>query len=362
MIRVRALALPVLRVASLVALGFSTALLIDYLRPVPSFCALGSGCSRVKALAGYLAGVPIPALGVSAFGALLSLTLWPGGRRVARAGALGGAVVAVGLLAWQKLGLGVLCWMCAVVDASAIVAGLAALLWRPEEPVVERLRPLGWAGLALLAIGLPHGVARAKPPPAAPASILALSDPAHVTIVEFSDFECPFCRIMHPVLLDAVRASGAPARIVRKTFPLPSHPHARGASRAWVCAERAGAGERMADWLFGANDLAVEAISRGAEQLGLDRAALVACMADPATDARIDADIAFIRAAGFEGLPTVWIGDRKVLGAQPVERYTEAIRAVARGERPTQSWWQLAAIILASLMLVISGWRRHDAA
>lgn len=357
----RRLALPLVRLAALVALGFSTALLIDYLRPIPSFCALGSGCSRVKALAGYVAGVPIPALGVSAFGSLLALTLWPGGRRVARPGAVAGGAVALGLLAWQLFGLGVLCWMCAVVDVSALIAAGAALAWQPGAPAVERLRPLGWAGLALLAAGLPTGIARARPPPEAPRAIVALSDPAHVTIVEFSDFECPFCRLTHPVLEEAVRTAGVPVRVARKTFPLPRHPHARDASRAWVCAEGAGKGDAMADWLFASSELEAPAIAAHAAKLGLDEASFARCVADGATDARIDADIAFVRSTGFEGLPTVWVGDRKLLGAQPLARYVDAIRAVARGERTTQDFWPLAAIVVASAMLVAMGWRRDAA-
>ncbi len=358
----RRLGLPVLRVAALVALGFSTALLIDYLRPIPSFCALGSGCSKVKALAGYVAGVPIPALGVSAFGSLLALTLWPGGQRLARGGALAGGAVALGLLAWQVIGLGTLCWMCAVVDGSALVAAAAALVWSPGEPVTARLSPLGWLGLALLAVGLPIGVSRAKPPPAAPAEIVALSDPARVTIVEFSDFECPFCRTMHPVLTEAIHAANRPVKLVRKTFPLPSHAHARGASRAWVCADAAGKGDELADWLFASDDLGESAIAAHATKLGLDAGAFARCTTDPATDARIEADIAFIRAAGFQGLPTTWIGDRKLLGPQPAQRYVETIHAVARGERPTRDLWPLAAIVLAASALVALGWKRHDAA
>ena len=118
----------------------------------------------------------------------------------------------------------------------------------------------------------------------------------------------------------------------------------------------------MADWLFASNDLEEAAISAQAKQLGLDPEAFARCVSDPSTDARIDADIAFIRSVGFEGLPTTWVGDRKLLGAQPVARYVDAMRAVARGERPTQDFWPLAVIIVASGMLVAMGWQRRDAA
>lgn len=357
----RRLALPLLRVAALVALGFSTALLIDYLRPVPSFCALGSGCSKVKALAGYVAGVPIPAMGVAAFATLLSLTLWPAGRPVAKWGAVAGGAAAIGLIAWQLFGLHALCWMCAVVDGSAVVAAALALLWNPSDPHEERFAPLSWAGMVLLAAGLPVGISRAKPPPKAPDAVLALNDPGAVTIVEFSDFECPYCRLMHPVLEEARKTAGVPVRIVRKTFPLPMHAHARDASRAWVCAVKSGKGDEMADWLFAAKELEKGAIIEQAKTLGLSPDAFVACADDPATDAAIEADIAFIRGLGFEGLPTTWVGDRKFLGAQPVEKYVDAIRAVARGDRPGQDFWPLAVIVLASMTMVVTGWKRSDA-
>lgn len=357
----RRFALPVVRLAALVALGFSTALLIDYLKPIPSFCALGSGCSKVKSMAGYVGGVPIPALGVAAFSSLLALSLWPGGRTLAKWGAVGGGAVAIGLVAWQVLGLGALCWMCAVVDGSAVVGAAFALLWRPTDAHEERLLPMGWAGLVLLAAGLPTGIARARPAPKAPDAILALNDPAAVTIVEFSDFECPFCRLMHPVLEEAKSAAGTPVRIVRKTFPLPAHRHARDASRAWVCAAKAGKGDAMADWLFTSDDLDEPAITARAAALGLDAPTFAACVGDPATDAAIDADIAFVRGIGFEGLPTTWVGDRKFLGAQPVGTYVDAIRAVARGDRPAQDFWPIAVVGVASLMMVLAGWKRRDA-
>src|SRR6185436_6175530 len=74
----------------------------------------------------------------------------------------------------------------------------------------------------------------AVPPP--PAEIAQEAIPGKVTIVSFTDFECPFCRKLHPVL-DGLRDRHADrVHFVRKMKPLAGHPGARPAAEAWVCA------------------------------------------------------------------------------------------------------------------------------
>jgi protein-disulfide isomerase len=139
-----------------------------------------------------------------------------------------------------------------------------------------------------------------------------------ITIVEFIDFECPFCRSMNEILAPLLAAKGASVRVVRKHVPLTrSHPHAMDAARVSVCADALGRGDIVADALYRA---APQALTKdGAIAIsvasGLDASAVRACVDDPATDTRIlgDTESFFVGAEG-DGVPTVWIEDRVFVG------------------------------------------------
>ena len=72
----------------------------------------------------------------------------------------------------------------------------------------------------------------------------------------------------------------------------------------------------MADHLFAAGDLSPEANRRAGGELGLDLAQFDRCVADPGTDRAIDAQAKILRDAGFQGLPTTFVGARMIVGAQ----------------------------------------------
>jgi predicted DsbA family dithiol-disulfide isomerase len=111
------------------------------------------------------------------------------------------------------------------------------------------------------------------------------------------------------------------------------HAHAMDAARGACCAEKLGKGEAMANALFTApvEDLTPDGCEKIAQQVGLSLEPYRACVADPATDALIAADKAEFQAAGGFALPTLWIGEVQVVGAQPQERIEEAFdRAMVR--------------------------------
>lgn len=327
-----------LRVVVLVALAFSGALLADYLAMDPAFCSPGSGCGAVRRSGfGYLpfAGshVPVPALGLAGFGALFVVSLAPA--RALPRGALAlvaavGGLAGLALLAVQLFVIGELCWMCAVVDVAGIVAAAVALAPGPTDaPPRDPFAGWAWIGLAALLAGAPLLWARWRPEPELPAGIRAVHQPGKVNVVEFADFQCPFCRRLHP-RLKALVADRGDVHFQRRHFPLDSHPGARPAARAALCAEAQGKGEPMADALFEAESLTPAGNRAIALRLGVDAARYDACLVDPATDARIDADRRLLLEAGLLGLPTTYVGERRLVGAQPDEAFRDALEVASR--------------------------------
>jgi len=146
---------------------------------------------------------------------------------------------------------------------------------------------------------------------------LAQSPPGVATVIVFTDFQCPFCRRTHAALASLVAAHEGRVRVVLRHVPLPRHPDARTAARAAVCTEGlpGRAPEAMAHALFTAPDLGEAACETLAVQHGASVAAYRACVADPATDARIDRDVAILDSLGGDGVPLLFVGTRRIDGA-----------------------------------------------
>jgi protein-disulfide isomerase/uncharacterized membrane protein len=327
----------------LAGLAASAVLLVDYVRPSPVFCEADGGCARLRqtAFASWL-GVPTPVLGVAGFLLLLFLALQRGPRvRLAQAVvATGAALFAATLLAVQ-FSAATWCPFCCVADVSAVVACAVAwwrqqLAWDPPAPRWPRVGAAAFAiapAIGLLAFG---AVKKVEPRdlPAVIAQELASTPPGLVTVVDFADFECPWCRATHKELSSVLHAHPGHVRVIRKQVPLERmHPHALDAARAACCGEQLGRGDAMAEALFAApvDDLTEDGCAKLAQSLGLDEGAFRQCVKDPKTDARIRADQAEFRASKGKGLPTLWIGDEKLEGAHPGADIEEALsRAIAR--------------------------------
>jgi predicted DsbA family dithiol-disulfide isomerase/uncharacterized membrane protein len=344
----------VFRLALLVAIAVSMALLIDYLQPLPSFCDVGSGCYKVRSSGyGSVLHVPVPLVGVIAFVSLMAISLIENdiARRLTRVLALVGGGVGIFLLLFQALYIGVFCKLCVVVDASAIVTAVAAFfLPRSSDLVPPSSIRFLWPVATLFAMLLPGVWAKLQPTPPVPPEIAALWQPGKVNVVEFIDFQCPFCRDLHPRMVEVLRESGDRVNLSRLNVPLSSHPNARSAARAYCCADDQGKGDSMADALFASQDLTPEGCDRLAASLGLSLPAFRVCVGSPSTDARIDEQSARARSAGISGLPTVWIGDHRFVGSQPIETLREAFAEAARGKParlPTAFLWAAFATVLA---------------
>jgi protein-disulfide isomerase len=142
---------------------------------------------------------------------------------------------------------------------------------------------------------------------------------APVTIVEFSDFECPFCGRLFPTLKAVENIYLDRVRIVYRQFPLRRiHPLAQKAAEASLCANEQGRFWEMHDSLFGDQEhLTVDALKARAVALKLDTAAFNACLDSGKAVAAIDKDIADGMKAGVTGTPTMFINGRMMVGAQP---------------------------------------------
>lgn len=155
---------------------------------------------------------------------------------------------------------------------------------------------------------------------------------APVTVVVYSDFECPFCKRGAARVAELSAKYGRDVRIAFKHFPLPFHARAPRAAAAAVAAQNQGKFWEMHDRLF-AQGAALDdaALLEHARALGLDEARFARDLEDPATQARVDADIAEGKKLGVQGTPTFFVSGERVVGAQPLESFTAAVdRALAR--------------------------------
>ena len=312
------------------ALVASSLLLVDYVRPAPVFCASEGGCGIVKRTAfAYPMGIPTPLIGIGGFLAIGLAQLLQGRRaQVAQAVlAVFAGIVGVGLLLVQ-MKLKTVCPFCAVADGSAIaLLGLSvARVLKGWDPPESRRQLAGGVTTILLAVIAPvaFGMSKKAIPVDVPPVIaeeMRKTPRGKVTVVDFVDFECPFCRMTHADFAPLLEARKDKVRVARKQVPLRMHAHAMDAARTACCGEKLGKGEEIAEALFASPP--AELTPEGCEQLaikhGLDLARFKECFTSAETEARIKADGEMFRAANGHGLPTIYIDGTKLEGAQEPE-------------------------------------------
>lgn len=149
---------------------------------------------------------------------------------------------------------------------------------------------------------------------------------APIQIVEFSDFECPFCFRANPTIAELFSAYGDRVRLVYRHFPLPNHPNARPAAEAAACANEQGRFWEYHDRLF-ANQARLGAadLKQHAAELGLDATKFNACVDSRRFQKEVDADIDAGQALGISGTPHFFINGRPLGGAQPFEHFKAVI-------------------------------------
>jgi protein-disulfide isomerase len=226
-----------------------------------------------------------------------------------------------------------------VLAAPAAVAA-EGISSQQADAILQELRNIR----ALLERGAPPPSQAQAPAPDAPvemrlgnAPVLGKSD-APVTMLEFTDLECPFCRQFHTASFDEIKRKyidTGKVRYVSRDFPLPFHPQAHPAAKVARCAGEQGRFWEMRHALI-ANPLNPETMARLSKDMNLDVKRMMECIADPRIEKAIQADIAEANALGVSGTPTFVIGRSKgdslegtrVVGAQPLATFEGRIDAL----------------------------------
>jgi protein-disulfide isomerase len=160
---------------------------------------------------------------------------------------------------------------------------------------------------------------------------------AAITIVEFSDYECPYCRRWHSEVYPNLRdAYAEQVRFVYRDFPLSSiHPNAFPAAEAANCANEQGAFWDFHEMLFSMElGLGSEAYQAYASRLGLDASAFSECLESGRFGGEVQADYDFAAELGVRSTPTFFINGIAVVGAQPFEVFQQVIDKELAGEIP----------------------------
>jgi protein-disulfide isomerase len=303
-------------------------------------------------------GLPVAMWGLLGYGLLLITSVvglrartrgsWPNGLLFAGSALATAASLVLALL--SEFGIGALCLYCA--GSWGISAALLATSWsacRPEGVVAALREDLGalaarpalTAGTAVGMAALVALAARAQPrywekPPARPPAVAVAQPPVAgpPVVVEFSDYECPFCAKAHDQL-KALLATRPDVQVVKRHFPLdmacnplmqrPMHRDACALATAAICAERQGRFAEMDDALF-ANQKERRSVVELAKRLGLDVAAFQACLADPETARRLSKDVATGIQIGLKATPTYVVNGVQYAGTLPPSALPPPVR------------------------------------
>jgi protein-disulfide isomerase len=148
---------------------------------------------------------------------------------------------------------------------------------------------------------------------------------APIEMIEFSDFQCPYCQRAHPTVKQVLDTYGSRIRLVYRNYPLPNHPNARPAAEAAQCANEQGKFWPYHDRLFTNPGKLSDADLKQAAELGLDAGRFNACVDSHKYKNVVDADIKDGNAAGVSGTPAFFINGRVLTGAQPFEAFKRII-------------------------------------
>jgi predicted DsbA family dithiol-disulfide isomerase len=151
------------------------------------------------------------------------------------------------------------------------------------------------------------------------------SDQAPVTIVEFADFECPYCARAAATMERVLAAYEGKVRLVFRHFPLSFHRKASKAAEAGACADEQGKFWALHDALFESRDLEPEALKQQAQRLGLNSAKFDSCLDSGRTADLVKRDMAAGQRAGVTGTPAFFINGRLLSGAQPEDEFRKVI-------------------------------------
>jgi protein-disulfide isomerase len=149
---------------------------------------------------------------------------------------------------------------------------------------------------------------------------------APVTIVEFSDFQCPFCVRARPTVNRVREVYGDRVRFAFRHYPLDFHPQAQKAGEAAACAGEQGRFWEMHDRLWESQaKLSVPELKAHAQALGLDAAGFASCLDSGRHADLVERDLRAGQAYGVSGTPAFFVNGRPLVGAQPFEAFQQLI-------------------------------------
>ncbi len=154
---------------------------------------------------------------------------------------------------------------------------------------------------------------------------------APVTIIEYSDFQCPFCGRFFQQTLPLIKENyikTGKAKLEYKHFPLSFHQYAQKAAEAAECAGEQGKFWEMHDKIFeNQQALDTESLKSYARDIGLNGDQFDSCLDSGKYASKVQQDFNDGREAGVSGTPTLFVNGQKIVGAQPFETFKNAIEA-----------------------------------
>ncbi len=167
------------------------------------------------------------------------------------------------------------------------------------------------------------------PPPVTPDDPSRGPANAKVTVIEYADFQCPYCRQLHNELLDL--QGQIPFRWIYREFPLAIHPQADQLAEASLCAAAQGKFWQFADAAFKEADQDSQSgfVNHLGQQLGLNAAAMRQCLASDHTRSAVQGDVTEGNELDIYGTPTLFINGKRYVGAVPESQLKTLLRAAA---------------------------------
>ena len=185
--------------------------------------------------------------------------------------------------------------------------------------VLDDLKSRHHVQVSLQAPDLPRIDVEAKGPSRGPTN-------APVTIVEFSDFQCPYCGREYPVIERLMKEYDGKLRLVFRHYPLDFHPFAQKAAEAGACAQDQGKFWELHDKMFSnQGKLAVADLKGYAKSLGMDGTKFDKCLDSGEKSDQVHADQKAGTEAGVNGTPAFFINGIFINGAQPYEQIKQAV-------------------------------------
>jgi len=150
---------------------------------------------------------------------------------------------------------------------------------------------------------------------------------AKYTLVEFSDFECPYCSKGNDFVKQVLKKFPKKVKVVFKHFPLPFHKNAKAASVASICAHKQGKFETFHNRLFeNQTKLSEKDFIALATELKLNLDNFKKCLKDPAVSAKVNQDLKDGQEIGVQGTPTMYLNGVIYKSAQTIEEFSKLIK------------------------------------